>query len=76
MIQNLKPEYLQRIKEDQELQAKIAKLFNRRNIITVQRWVDAKNPILTIPAVLRTIREHLLLSQTVDLLEKPERVRA
>lgn len=67
MLQKLKPEAKQWIKEDQELQLLIAKLFDKRNIITVQRWLANDNPVLTLPGVLDIIRKHKGISEEVEL---------
>jgi hypothetical protein len=72
MLQKLKTQFKQRIKEDQELQLKIAKLLGKRNIVTVQRWIGDDNPLLTIPGVLDIIREHIGLEKDVELTEAKE----
>ncbi len=70
MLQKLKSEVKQWIKKDQSLQLEIAKLFEKRNIVTIQRWVDADNLLLTLPGVLNIIRNHKGLSQDAELTEE------
>jgi len=69
MLSKLKQPVKQRIKEDQELQLLIAKLFQKRNIVTIQRWVANDNPVLTLPGVLEIIRGHDGLPEDVVLVE-------
>jgi hypothetical protein len=69
MLQKLKSEVKQWIKDDQELQLKIAKVFSKKNIVTVQRWLKSDNVILTHPMVLEIIREHKNLKKKEELTE-------
>lgn len=66
----LKEEFKQRIKDDQELQLKIAKAFAKKNIVTVQRWVRANSRVLTLPTTLDIIRKHESLTKDVELTEE------
>ncbi len=70
MLQVLKGEYRQRIKEDQALQLKIAQAFSKKNIVTVQRWNAKQSPILTSKTVLDILREHIGLTEDVELTEE------
>lgn len=65
----LKAEVKQWIKDDQELQLKIAKAFFKKNIVTVRRWLKSDNKILTIQMVLDIIREHKGLNKKEELTE-------
>ena len=58
MLQILKPEVKLLIDTDVVLKAKIAKLFEKKSTVTVDRWIEKNSPVLTIPQVLDTIREH------------------
>lgn len=75
MLQVLKTDVKQVIKGDQELQLKIAKLFQKKNIVTIQRWVRDDNPILTLPGVLDVISEHAGYSKGASLTENPKGVK-
>lgn len=76
MLQRLKSQYKQRIKEDQALQLKIAQAFHKRNIITVQRWVAKDSWELTTVTVLNIIREHEGLRKNIELTEPVEEAEA
>ena len=66
MKQQLKTEILNRVKEDESLQVKIA-LFLNRKFRTVYRWVLDNDEMLTAPAVLHMIREHFGYSEDTQL---------
>jgi hypothetical protein len=65
----LKTEVKQWIKDDQELQLKIAKAFFKKNIVTVQRWLRSDNQMLTTSMVLEIIREHKGMNKKEELTE-------
>lgn len=68
MIQHLKSEFKQRVKEDELLQAKIATAVNKK-ISTVKRWLEEDHIMLTTSTVLDTIRIHEGLSEDEALTE-------
>lgn len=73
----LKEEIKLRVKEDQELQLKIAKAFLKKNIVTVQRWLKSNSQMLTLQITQDIIRKHLGLTKDVELIEPiTESIRA
>jgi dTDP-D-glucose 4,6-dehydratase len=76
MIQVLKSEVLQRVKEDEMLQAKIATATDRK-ISTVKRWIEDNHIMLTTSTVLDCIREHEGLAEDIEMTElKDETIAA
>lgn len=71
MLQILKYQWVQVIKGDELLQAKIAAAFGKR-ISTVQRWIKEGHIMLSHTTVLDIIREHKGLSEDVALTEEVE----
>lgn len=74
MLQVLKGQFKQRVKDDELLQAKIGSAFkpNPKKISTVKRWIEEDHIMLTTSTVLDVIREHLELSKDVELTEPKE----
>jgi hypothetical protein len=71
MLQILKSQVKQRLKEDELLQAKIATNTGKK-ISTVKRWIEVDHIMLTTSTVLNTIRDHEGLSKEVELTEVNE----
>jgi hypothetical protein len=69
MLRKLKTEFKQRIKDDEALQLKIAQAFHKK-IITVKRWNEAEDVILTTQTVLDILRHHEGLEDSVELTEE------
>lgn len=72
----LKTEVKQWIKEDQELQLLIAKAFYKKNIVTVQRWLQSDREILAGNIVLDIIRKYKGLKKDVELTESTQEAAA
>lgn len=71
MLQVLKTQFKQRIKDDELLQAKIGAAFKPqpKKISTVKRWLEEDHIMLTTSTVLDIVREHLELSKETELTE-------
>lgn len=75
MLQKLKAEFKQRIKDDEVLQVLIAQAFGKK-MITVRRWNDADDVILTTKTALDIIRDHMKLAADVEMTEENETLAA
>jgi len=64
----LKKEYREAIASDIELQAKIAKAVNKKNTVTVVRWVNSNSEKLTMLSVVKAVREYLGLGEKASLI--------
>jgi hypothetical protein len=66
----LKKLYRDKISNDIELQARIAKVCGRNHAITVKRWADENSIMLTCAGVVMTVAEYLQIDSRVSLIEK------
>lgn len=71
MLQILKYQWVQSLRRDELLQAKIATAFGKR-VSTVQRWIKESHIMLSHTTVLDIIREQYGLSEDVVLTEEVE----
>lgn len=75
MLQQLKPEYIEKILADELLRVKIAQPFKKSGL-SVYRWAKKNHYNLTVPAVLDIIREHEGLAADTELTEERQAVAA
>jgi hypothetical protein len=70
-IQILQDKYLNQVKDDELLLAKIANATGRK-ISSIKRWIANNDELLTTATVLTVIREHLNIVETESLTEEKE----
>lgn len=69
LIIQLKEEYKNILRKDQLLKGLVAEATGK-TIYTVDTWLRDNNKLLTLPAVLITIRQRLNLDASIELTEE------